>query len=478
MVRILSSLVVFLATATVTLAQQAGEPIALTLSPAAPPAQVSKYRLLPAGRDLVPGNAAALYYRSLAVFADNRTLLEELNSGQWEKWLGMPLEELPLAEVANKLETFQRVFGELDQAARRRQCDWQLADRAEGFTLLLPEVQKSRQVAQVLMVRVRYHLARKQYAEAAQALGTGYALARHLGEGPTLIHVLVGAAIANLMSTRVEEWVSQPAAPNLYWAVTVLPRPFLDPGPAVDADDQTLERTWPGLAQLEDGPLTPKQVQEMQAEFRRIMREFGFKEPTALDLAAQMVQHAAAYPEARKVLLDGGFTAEQLDAMPPFQVVAVYCLREFHRTWDDYIHWTHVKDFVREPGYRRARDRTTVAVIRLERLVLNPTVVLSNQGFLGPPALDKVYAATARTERRFAALRCLEALRAHAAVHGGRLPASLKDVTEVPVPVDPTTDRPFEYEVHGDRAKLSAPLRDGDKTPPFERLSYDITLRR
>ena len=94
------------------------------------------------------------------------------------------------------------------------------------------------------------------------------------------------------------------------------------------------------------------------------------------------------------------------------------------------------------------------------------------------PALGKVYDATGRLDRHIAALRCVEAIRLHAAAHGGKLPSALSDITEVPVPMDPVTDRPFEYEVKGATARLTAPLQDGDKTPRFERLTYEITLRR
>jgi hypothetical protein len=477
MLRPLACLTALLLAASVAAAQQPGKPTPLTLSPAAAVSPASTYRLLPQGRDLTPGNAAALYYRSMAVFAENRTLLDELNGGQWDKWLGMPLAELPLDQVAGKLEAFDGVFRELDQAACRRQCDWQLSDRPEGATLILPEVQKSRQLVRVLAVRVRYHVARAQFPEAARVLATGYAMARHMGQGPTLIHVLVGAALAYILDARLEELIAQPGAPNLYWALTMLPRPFIDPLPAIDGEAVMVERTWPGLKRLEEGPLTARQVAEIREEFRRVFREFRFKEPSLLDEAAQAWEQAQTLPRARKALLAEGFTAEQLDAMQPFQVVGLYCLREYRRTLDDFTAWFRVPDFAREPGYQRARDRMHTAGRRLEQLVLHPALVLSNQGFLGAPAFDKVFLAVGRLDRRFAALRCVEAIRLHAAAHGGKLPASLKELTEVPLPVDPITHKPFEYEGHGDKARLSAPLQNGAKTPPYERLAYEITLR-
>jgi hypothetical protein len=477
MSRTLACLALLLLTS-VTAAQQPGDPIRLTVYPEGLTTPAQKYRLLPEGRDLVPGNAAVLYYRAMTVFAENATLLDELNSGIWDKWLEMPLAELPLDEVSSKLEIFQRLFRQLDQAALRRHCDWQLNDRPEGIGLILPEIQKVRNVTRVLAVRVRYHVAGRRYAEAVQVLGTGYAMARHLGEGPTIIHVLVAAAIAHILDYRLEEMLQQRGAPNLYWALTVLPRPYFDPQPAIDQDEGILERTWPMLKRLEDGPLTAAQIHEMQQQTGESYRTFGFKAPTSVDVLAQTFEQARNLPTARKVLLADGLSAEQVDAMLPFQVVALYSLREFRRAWEDYVPWLHVAEFTREAGYQRARNRMTTAAIRLEKLVLNPAGVLANGGFLGPPAYDKVYNAMGRTDRRFACLRCVEALRLYAANHSGQLPASLKDVTEVPVPADPVTDLPFVYEVHGDKAKLSCPVRPGEKPIPYYTMVFEVSLAR
>jgi hypothetical protein len=69
-------------------------------------------------------------------------------------------------------------------------------------------------------------------------------------------------------------------------------------------------------------------------------------------------------------------------------------------------------------------------------------------------AIPKVMAAGNRIDRKLAALRVIEALRIHAAAHGGRLPDKLTDVTEVPVPNDPGTGKPFDYRKEGDGATL------------------------
>jgi hypothetical protein len=457
--------------------RQAGEPIPLTLSPAALPEPASRYRLLPDRRDQVPGNAAALYYRSMAAFAENRPLLDELKGGQWDLWLEMPLDQLPRAEVAAKLAEQQYLLRQLEQAARCKDCDWELAGRPEGIGLLLPEVQTFRAVVRVVAVQARYEVAGGHVEEALRALQPGYAFAHRLGDGQTLIHVLVGAAMAAILDNELEEILQQPGAPNLYWALTVLPRPFLDTRSSIDEEGTLLERMCPGLKLLDEGPMSPEQMHAFRREIARTFRSNGFRTPEPLDYVAQAWAQTRAYPEARRSLMAEGMAADEVDAMPMLQVVALAALRRYHRTWDDYVQWVHVRDFGDHPGSRRAFERCREAARQLQYLVLFPKPPSSNLDFFSPPPLDRIYRAISRTDRRFAALRCVEAIRLYADGHDGRLPASLKDITEVPVPEDPRSGKPFLYEAHGDRAKLSAPVVGSDKTNPFERLTYEITLR-
>jgi hypothetical protein len=477
MSRIFACFIVLLAVAPFAAAQpQPGEPIPLTLSPAVP-SPAPKYRLLPDGRDLVPGNAAAIYYRSMAAFAENRALLDGINNGTWDLWMTMPLDQLPRADVLAKLSEQQYLLRELDQAARCRDCDWQLAGRPEGIGLLIPEVQKFRAVIRIVVVRARYDLAAGHFPEALEALQSGYALSHHMGRGQTLIHVLVGVAMAMILDKELDEVLQQPAAPNLYWALTVLPRPFHDPRTAIDEEGTVLERSWPAVKQLEEGPMTPEQVRELRQDIARYFQRFNMPRPTPQDYLTQTWEQTRAYPEARARLLKEGLPAAEVDAMPLVQVVALDAVRRYHRAWDEFIPWTHVPNFGREPGYKQAFARLNKVAQEAEYLVLFPKRLGNALELLQPPPLERIYTATSRAERRFAALRCVEALRLFAAGHDGRLPASLKDVTEVPIPLDPVTNGPFEYDAHGDKAKLTAPLQDGDKTPPYERLSYDITLR-
>jgi hypothetical protein len=58
-----------------------------------------------------------------------------------------------------------------------------------------------------------------------------------------------------------------------------------------------------------------------------------------------------------------------------------------------------------------------------------------------------------RQEQTLDLLRIVAALRYYAAVHDGKLPASLADITELSVPkVCPLTAKPYEYRVEGNTA--------------------------
>jgi hypothetical protein len=77
------------------------------------------------------------------------------------------------------------------------------------------------------------------------------------------------------------------------------------------------------------------------------------------------------------------------------------------------------------------------------------------------PAIGAVHQAAARSQRAIAVLRLIEALRIYGAAHEGRLPETLNDLTEVPVPIDPFTGKPFEYRREGDRAIIEGPPMPG-----------------
>ncbi len=446
-----------------------GEPVSLTLHPAASPEPSLKYRLLPDRTELVPGNAATIYYRSEAMFAENRYLLDDIQEDHWDRWFIAPVKDLPLPQVDEKVQFARNFLHEIEVATHYRRCDWEVDSRSEGVGLLTPDLRGFRRAALLLGVRARYEMARGQFPEALQSLQTGYALARHLGQGPSFNHVLVGEVTANLMNYQLADLVQQPGAPNLYWSLAVLPRPYFDIGAAVEEEGTVLERSWPWLKRLEEGPMSAGEVRAAREEVRKNLDRYNIKPPED-DKGVQ-----EAYPEAKRELLDQGVSAKEVEAMPPFQAVALDALRQYRRAWQEYTKWFQLPGGWRQAGYRKAAGRYRAAVTRLDRLFFGG--LIHALGIGDPDTLDKVYTSMDQVDRDLAALRCVEALRLYAAGHGGKLPAALRDVTELPVPADPITGKPFTYEATGDHARLSAAAPTDEPLPALQKLVYEVTMR-
>jgi hypothetical protein len=475
MTRNLGCLLILLAAVVPAAAQapKAGEPIPLTVEPALLPSP-GKYHLLPSFREQTPGNAAVLYYRAGAMLFEG-DLLEKIRDSAWYMWLEVPLGDLPLKEAADKLQGVERFLQEIDRGSLCRSCNWQLESRPEGYGLLLPEIQGYRIVASILAVRARYHMRRGELTEALASLRTGYALGYHMGQGPSFIHMLVGAAMVTIMNGQLDLFVQQPGAPNLYWALATLPQPLFDGQAALREETFMVENGIPGFKDLEKGPVTLKQAQAIEQEILASLGRFGFRAPNNLERVGALGYRAAAYSAAKQALQEQGLPAEQVEAMPVFQVVVVDAVHRYRQAWEDYMQWIHVAHFNREPGFKKAYDQAKDAGIHLTRIVFGQALGDARE-FIGPPAIEKVYNAFRRADRRFAALRCVEALRLYAATHEGHLPASLKDVTEVPVPDDPITHQPFTYEVKDDKARIASPATVGEQ--PYQVAKYEVTFRR
>ena len=92
----------------------------------------------------------------------------------------------------------------------------------------------------------------------------------------------------------------------------------------------------------------------------------------------------------------------------------------------------------------------------LEKRIVEFHSELGMSNLYGVSNTPGFFLSTHRLERQIDALRVVEGIRDYAAQHDRQLPASLDAITETPIPVDPLTGKPFQYEVKADEAILSA----------------------
>lgn len=443
----------------------------MTLTPRAEPKPALAYRLLPLATDLKEGNAVPIYLR--LNFEQS-----EANRKDWmetpKKWNAMPIDKIPLAEAKEFLNKYRNFYRQFDLGARRKSADWNYTlDQDNVIDILLPDVQSMRGFVPMLLLKAKVALAEGDFVAAVRWLETGLSFSRHVANGPFLINRLVGIACASQIEDGVLDFIEQPKSPNLYWSLTALPRPLVELRDSMELEQQVMVMQFRELADLER-PRSPEQwdavLKKVRIEFQRLVAadreasENRFKPipGTGPDDPASKSPDLAA---ARKHLIDEKkLAADKVEAMPPAQVLLLHWLDSYNVFRDDafkatYLPYTEAKKAFEEAEARRKASPETEA----RRF---PDALL--------PAIIKVQGAQTRIDRKVAAMRIIEALRLHAAANGGKLPDKLSDIKLVPIPNDPGTEKPFEYQLDGDTATLMSRI-PGE---PITGLRYRITMKK
>lgn len=448
------------------------KPIRLTLRPKASPVPALKYSLLPELRDRTPGNAALLYYRS---FSPDWQIAKAQNQEMIAKWRQDP-RQVPDKMAADVVKKSKR-FRELDRAARRAYCDWELLPRIreEGAGLLLPDLQALRESAWFVAMRMRVHIAEGNHAQAHRTLQTGLSMARDIGNGPSLIHYLIGVAIAHQFCPELEEWIQSEGSPNLYWSLATAPDPLVDLRTNLEGERLFLDQMFPGYREVLENPkvkrLPPIHLDDLTQQFffaSSGLQIVPSKEITLQNWGNRMgmgVRVAFAYPQARELLIQRGVGRELIESASMLQVFMLAEILEYDRLLDEMRKW------VLSSSPQATQELAKIdEVVRKNAQEQNRGTLLARM-FL--PSLQSVIDAKLRLKRRLIALQTIEALRLHAAQNRGQFPEKLSDITLVPVPNDPVTNQPFGYEMKGDRAKLTGAPFGKSRTA----IHYELELQ-
>ncbi len=406
--------------------------IRMTVDPMPAPKPALRYLLLPELKEMTPGNPIPNYLKAL--LDQDHTQLQE---------------DFPPAALR-----------QADRAARMDRPDWQILTRLriDGIALLLPDLQKMRELARSLQKRFHHEVSLRQFDDALVTAKTMFAMARHMGDHPTLIGALVGIAIAATGISPLEEMLQQPGCPNLYWALTQLPSPLVPMEKAAEGERIFLDVELRELSDRE--PMSPEQSKKLIAYIARIL-EF---DPDSEEGIRQWIQKrkgdAKYMAAARKRLIEWGIPAERLARFPAEQVLLL----------DEKL----LYEIDRDDGFKYWNLPTWKALDAMNKVPPPPKDRLF-RGLLS--ALNKVRTAQGRLEQRIALLRHVEALRMYAADHGGKLPATLDEI-DLPLPVDPFTGKPFRYELKDDTAQLRGTPPKGYEDVSVYNLHYEITIRK
>ncbi|MEN6575075.1 MAG: hypothetical protein ABFD90_01940 [Phycisphaerales bacterium] len=315
--------------------------VAVAVTPARADVAQTTMRFLPKPEGLTTEDGAAFYKKAV------QTLPANLDKDRLDRWIKGPLNELPLDQAQVVLDQAKGCLDLVGQGARCKNCNW-----PPFVAGMMPaNLSEYRQVCSLLRLKARVEIARSQYGEAIRTTGTGLAMAKHIGEAPTVIQGMVGVAIASVMLRCVDDMAQVKDTPNLYSALHALPRPLIDLNVPISSEMKNLETS---------------------------------------------TQYKGLVKSAMR----------------------------------DHLEDSHV-------AVRRLMNR------------LDGTVT---------------------------ALECIEVLRHYAAGHNGQLPAQLNEITDLQVPNDPATDKPFAYRIEGSKAVLEVSAPKGGTLRDTTR--YEITVAR
>jgi hypothetical protein len=442
------------------------EIIDLPLRPALPSEPgTSAKRLIYLPTEQMPGNAALLYLKAMVSLKENRTLADEMT--KIVGWLEKPLDQLPKDNDEN-VPHFYTAMQICRLAAKRTECNWgsPVIGEEDFYGVVLPEVQACRELARIIAFETRLAIAAGRWDDAIDDLRIGFALARHIGRQQTLVSGLVGYSVASMMLDQIEA-LETAGGPNLYWALAELPRPLIDMTPAAAIESQAPFLAFPQLAKVRDAQWAAGQwdveLKQFHTEWLIRMRDWGelVEKHVGDPFKDAAIEQSAAY--ARKHLSPFGYDSKEIDAMSPAEAVLRYVAARCAAQGDDILRSWHLplaEGRIRAAASARHFVDSADQPRELRELDLGRFVL---------PAVSQCLESQLRSERRLAAARVIEAIRADA--RKMQLPERLDAITTVPVPEDPASGEPFTYKLEGDKATLSLPALSEGKPAREYRLS-------
>ncbi|MEQ9407067.1 MAG: hypothetical protein RIK87_05050 [Fuerstiella sp.] len=424
------------------------EPATILVQPAAEPTPALKLRLYPARWNLKPGSALLHYSRAQMLFSQ----LPEEKRNRWQspEWTeGSGNGPSPTAdELKATVDSLRYVFEELHALAQSEDFSWDHRLRdvrgPSVYMYLLPDVQQSRALARMLLLKIRHQLLQKDFEGVVSSISDGIRLAEFVGQGETLIQKLVGIAIASMMRDSIQQAITTTGCPNLYWALATIPQPLIDVSDSVLWELNNVANVLPVLTDAESETWTEA---EAAGKWSSTLDDLGVLSGNGVigDSDVRIILAVASVTladQARQRLHAAGFTEQKLATMPALQIVLVDAARELRRVGDDLGKAHLLPPTLARPLFEREDQKFQKWVTKNR-----PSSIASVIGGLLYPAVTQASEAETRLVMTYHRLMTLEALRMHAAANGGQLPASLDQLDPVPALPDPYSGQPFGYQV-------------------------------
>jgi hypothetical protein len=401
-----------------------------------------------------PGNAVAHLLRAYVMYqnANQDKQLSKQFSELDEQLDESPVEKYPTEKMRTILDRYRSVLDELALAERAERIDYDFRiNELRGtaiFATLLPEIQQSRDLARLLRMDAQLAIAEGRYDDAIQTLRTGFRLGEIVSAmgNSFLVSKLVAVAIDMIMLEEVESLIQQPGSPNLYWALASLPAEIGEMRNALEGERFAFEGTLYHVMELPDEPISRAAWQDRIVgtivDFMQLDNNSSFGDAGTDRVIAQLTSGALLLvqgPFAKEALRSQGYSEDALKAMS-YSEAAIRVTREHLATIEsEFYKWSLVP--------RTDTDIAEKADVYLKglasRKAIDPASVVAA---LLLPAINAAQKAGDRVLTNRNQLITLEAIRAHAAAHNGKLPESLDKLDPLPAWKQAGSGNPFEYQ--------------------------------
>jgi hypothetical protein len=458
--------------------------VKITLHPAAAPTPSLKYLFRPPFLERQEGNAA-VHYLMVNPMEQQRLADSELFD-LVVRLLKMPLAELRQARDENlkadvKVEKrwadvhkdpLDWIFREIDRGNQCAICNFETPQHDPEWesVRVMPGLFLGK-TAYLLCLRARLEMADGDFDGAARTLRCIFEFGGKLGSDPScIIRPAVGCVIIDHGLRQVETFIQQPEAPNLYWALTSLPRPCIDLSRLMEVADRELYQAMPYLRDLDQKQLSPDQWWDLlEKVVDHLVKNVPAKDkkmPSEAYKTMLLVAVAEGSSRAKEYLVAHGRKAAEVEVMPDAQAVLLYSTHIYDEICDQFR-----RSFLL-PYPESGKEREN-AKKRLDNTIAFGVEILPLSYWFAPRSMNSPDF-IANTDRKIAALRIFEAIRMYGASHDGRLPKALSDITAVPIPNDPISGSPFFYHCDGNKALLVS--RTPSSFSPGT-LSYEIETK-
>ena len=438
----------------------------IRLSPMAEPDPALKYRFWVSPSMRQPGNVAPLISRALVQFLahPNRSSLDLQYAKLSEPWVERHVRDVSLSShVSQQREILDTIYDAANMETLELRSTQRHKTGNEILAANLSEIQSLRNLARLVQLDALLAIHERRYDHAVRAIGAGFRLAEFAQcSGDTnLLNGLVSVAISGITFSLVEELSQQVDAPNLYWALASLPEVLWDQRGWIDGESVSMSRIIYPLLEPASATMTSSDWKYRlvhSAEVLMAKRSLLLAAPAlnrdesdlSIRASAQLIVGIALLVSsdwARTELIDSGIASELVQRMSASEVVSRNTRLLVERSRDDLFKWSFLQSFGK--SYSDAEREEF-------RLKLGVEVVQPGNVLIGLllPALQAANSAALRCNITHKQLMLHEALRAYAAAHAGKLPASLDSLQPVPALPNPESGELFQYERLSDSEAL------------------------